>query len=206
MKCSCCGLELEPGSRFCGACGARVPETVPVDEPVSEALAQPQPMEGAGTEPLVQDIPVAPTVPPEDEPVGEPPVTGILSEQEFYSRYMPKKGKYLVMALMILSFITASLSFVLLLLGNPTELLDLAVYLTAGYLLLKQKNWRVALGVTVYSGVLTVLMLIIGGGIMGILGLAVGIFATIELKKHSDNYRHYKQSCQGPDTDDAQNI
>ena len=144
MKCSCCGLELEPNSRFCGACGARVPETVPaqqvpVDEPVSEALAEPQPMEGSGTEPLVQDIPVAPTVPPEDEPVCEQPVTGVLSEQEFYSRYMPQKGKYLVMALMILSFITASLSFVLLLLGNPTELLDLAVYLTAGYLLLKQK-------------------------------------------------------------------
>ena len=59
---------------------------------------------------------------------------------------------------------------------------------------MKQKNWWIALGVTVYSGILTVLTLIIGGGLMGIPALVVGIFATLELRKHHQNYTTYRNS------------
>ena len=184
MKCSCCGAALEPDSRFCGTCGARVPDAAPVEEPECEAPVQP-------VEEPVCEVPVQSA----EECVDALPLPGgMLSEQDFYHRYMPQKGKYLVTALMVLCFITASLSFILLLLGSVIELLDVAVYLTAGYQLLKQKNWWIALGVTVYSGILTVLTLIIGGGLMGIPALVVGIFATLELRKHHQHYATYRNS------------
>ena len=53
-----------------------------------------------------------------EQPTYTAPVGGMLSEKEFYDRFMPKKSKSWVTALMVISFITAGLSLVLVLLGN----------------------------------------------------------------------------------------
>ncbi len=39
MKCSKCGLEPHPGARFCGHCGARLPQT-PAEQPVAPSAPQ----------------------------------------------------------------------------------------------------------------------------------------------------------------------
>lgn len=133
-----------------------------------------------------------------EQPTYTAPVGGMLSEKEFYDRFMPKKSKSWVTALMVISFITAGLSLVLVLLGNILGLIDVAFYLVIGFLLLKSKKWGVALATVIYSGFWSLLGLITGGGLTGIVALIVGVMATIELKKFGKLYADYKISGQLP--------
>lgn len=129
-----------------------------------------------------------------EAPVTAAPMGGVLSEKEFYARFMSKNSKSWVTALMVIAFLTAGLSLILMLVGNIFALVDVVFYLVMGILLLKKKKWGIALATTIYGGVGVLLTLFTGGGVTGIVALICGIMATKELKKFAALYAAYQQT------------
>lgn len=80
VKCPECGSEVSPEERFCGNCGAPMPqgpEVSPIDEPMDteeeEALLEPIGGETIMSEPVTPSPPFEPVPPPSGMPAYTPP-------------------------------------------------------------------------------------------------------------------------------------
>lgn len=171
MHCTSCGAPMNADAKFCTSCGAPAPQAT-YQQPAQPTYQQPTYQQPAA-------------------PVYQPPVPGNLSWKEFYNRFVTKKGN--VTAMVVVCFVTTALCLALLgLTGSPLCILDIALYLSMGILLLSTKQWVFALIPTVYGGIATVINIATEGTPSGIAALAIGIAAIQTLTKANKAYQQYK--------------
>lgn len=173
MFCANCGKELDQDSKFCANCGAFVEVSQGANNNAYAEVNTASPYTYAG--------------------VGASPAENI-SLKEFYNRYASKNTKSWTTAMVVISFITAGLSLILMFLDGFSYVLDAAFYGTMGGLLLAKRNWLFALIPTVYSGVFSLLYLATEGTMSGVFALIAGVMSTIALKKLHNAYKAYQKN------------
>lgn len=124
-----------------------------------------------------------------------------LTKEQFYNMYASKKLKSNVKWFMIICFITAGISIVMLAMGNVFSILDMIFYGVFGFIILKKKDMIYPLIVTIYSGVFSVIAMAQTGTPSGIVALVVGIASVIGLNKVKKAYEVYLQTGQVPETE-----
>lgn len=224
MNCQKCGAEVIDGTKFCAVCGASVEnlQTTDSDFYQTEVLsynddkrnyapneinnyasghlnydstaaqnAQPQPSypnynsaAAQNAQPFAQNFQQNYTV----------PNFSVLDEKSFYKQFASKSTKGWTTTLIVGCFLTVVSSILPLMSGNIFSILDIAFYLAFGILLIVQKKWYFALPVTIYSGIWTIVTVLMAGAATGILALIAGIASTIKLKKLNEAYKQYKTS------------
>lgn len=125
----------------------------------------------------------------EGQTVNEP----LLSEKEYYDAYADKQVKSNYKWTMIISFITAGVSLVsVLLLGNIFAIFDCIFYLVIGILMINNKNWVLPLLVAIVGGIGSLIGMAMTGTPSGIVALIVAITATVKMKGFHKEYIEYK--------------
>ncbi len=166
-------------------------QQAPVQQPVYQAPVQ-QPVYQQPVQQAPQQF-----IPPMGVPVQAPfgaPVSTDISEEEFFERYADKDIKSNYKASMIIAFITAALSLVLVVLGNVIGVLDILIYAVVGGLMVKKRNWIFPLICAIWGGVGTVVGMATTGTPSGIVALIIAISATIGAKKVHDAYVEFKNT------------
>lgn len=219
MKCKFCGQEINDGSLVCFYCGgnqtqpqvqpqSEVQPVTPPQQPTYQQPVQPnyqqptypnyqQPIQPNYRQP-VQPNYQQPQYPGYQQPVyGQPtPPMSDMSWKDFYNRFVSKKSNSYVTALAIIHFITAALALVLMVtgIGDLIGVLDVAVYVAFGALLLTTKHWVCALLPTIYSGFWTVMSFASGGTPSGIVALVIGVSCVTVLLKADKAYKNYRDN------------
>ena len=174
--------------------------------PVYEAPVYQQPVQQAPPQPVYQaPLQQAPQqyIPPMGAPVQTPfaaPVSTDITEEEFFERYADKDVKSNYKASMIIAFITAALSLVLVVFGNVIGVLDIIIYAVVGGLMVKKRNWIFPLICAIWGGVGTVVGMATTGTPSGIVALIIAISATIGAKKVHEAYVEFKNTGVPPMT------
>ena len=181
MNCTNCGAYMNPDAKFCTSCGTPVPQ-VTYQQPPQPTYQQPVYQEPVYQQPVYQ----------QPQPFGfNQPFPSNLSWKEFYNQFVTKKGN--VTAAAVIHFISAVLALALFgLSGDPVCLLDVALFVPMGILLLSTKHWAFALIPTIYGLIFTVINLALGGTPTGIVAAVIGIAATQTLMKAKKAYQQYK--------------
>lgn len=188
MQCSYCGKELNPNSKFCTGCGAPAPA-----QPQQPVYTQPQ--QPVYTQPQ-QPVYTQPQQPVYQQPVYAQPYTPVpqdLTWGQFYKQYVAKGSRGYTTWMAVICFFTALVSIGI---GAVMEeslfIMDVAVYLSMGILLLATKHWLFALLPTIYSGIFTVIGMANGGTPSGIVALVVGVKCVMVLSKAQKAYKKYR--------------
>ena len=176
MNCTNCGAPMNPDAKFCTSCGTAVPQ-VTYQQPTYQQPTYQQPT----------------------QPANQQPIPSNLSWKEFYNRFVTKKGN--VTAAAVIHFISAVLSLALFgLTGNPLCLMDVAIFVPMGILLLTTKHWAFSLIPTIYGLIFTVINLATNATPSGIVAAIIGIAATQTLMKANKAYQQYKLDGTIPNT------
>lgn len=142
-------------------------------------------------------------IPPMGAPVQTPfaaPVSTDITEEEFFERYADKDVKSNYKASMIIAFVTAALSLVLVVFGNVIGVLDIIIYAVVGGLMVKKRNWIFPLICAIWGGVGTVVGMATTGTPSGIVALIIAVSATIGAKKVHEAYVEFKNTGVPPMT------
>ncbi len=110
---------------------------------------------------------------------------------DFFDKFASKKTKGNIKTTGIIAIITSVLSLALVAMGNYLSVIDLIVYAVLAVLILKKKSWIFTLVLACYSGLFTIIGLVMSGTPSGIFALVMAIMATINGKKLSDAYNNY---------------
>lgn len=116
----------------------------------------------------------------------------IISKEEFFTKLLSKNSKSWIKALWIICFITVVLCAVTIITGNIFAVADVVFYLVFGILLKKKQDWKIALAITCYSALGTLITMITAGMASGLFPLICGVMATKTLKKADKTYEQYK--------------
>lgn len=201
MRCRNCGTELDENSEYCFNCGCiftdNSQDTVLLDEG--------------------QQFPNSNTVNPytpqyRPQPMNTPAKQ--LDKKSFYKTYASKGTKGLVIASAVICFLngaieivdllvanlfpTTDVSTVGLILGNMIYIVEIAVLITFGVLLLNIKHWALSLVNTIHCGLCILINMALVGSVTGIVALIVGISTTINLKKVNSAFSLYKRTGRLP--------
>ncbi len=200
MYCHNCGAENKVNSKFCIACGItlNLGNMVEKDTDETTALLQEETT-------LLQDDNVMDNNQQTDCSAdahvqhtynqfvqSENNYNQIISKEEFFTKLLSKNSKSWIKALWIICFITVALCAVTVITGNIFAIIDVVFYLVFGILLKKKQDWRIALLITCYSAVGTLLTMITAGMASGLFPLICGVMATKTLKKADKAYGQYK--------------
>ncbi len=169
MICKNCGNEIESNLRFCTHCGA-MQDPSQVQEEAVNAPVQEQPGAQQGGQ-----------------------YQAGMSYNEFYNAAVSKKSQGWPKWLMIICFVSAALYLIVAFL-NPLSFLDVAVYAVCGFMLAKSKTKTWALVATAYSCLGTILGLINGAGLTGVVALILGFMSIRILDKVDKAYKTYQQT------------
>ena len=229
MFCQSCGAQLSDGGSFCNFCGATQnsghpqPQVQPVYQQAAQSAYQqplqqnyqqqsfpnyqqsPQPNYQQQGFPNYQQPPQPnyqqQGFPNYQQPYGQPMQMGYnMSREEFFKQFISKKSYGYVTSMAIICFITAALSGVIMAMtGEMLGLLDIAVYVTFGILLLATKHWVCAFVPSLYSAVWTFINLANGGTPTGIVALVVGASCVMVLEKAEKAYKKYRENHIIPD-------
>ena len=166
MFCIKCGNVLDDDAKFCANCGTLVGSAA----------------DGESAVPIV-----------EPEPQAEPNM-GFenLSLKEFYDRYASKNTRSWVTAMVVIAFLTAALSLILVVCGAYSYLIGVIFFMVMGALLLTKRHWGIALAITIYGGIGSLLSLAMDGTVGGVFALIAGVMSTIALKKLHKAYKEYQ--------------
>lgn len=110
---------------------------------------------------------------------------------DFFEKFASRKTKGNIKTTGIIAIITSVLSLALVAMGNYLSVIDLIVYAVLAVLILKKKSWVFTLVLACYSGLFTIIGLVMSGTPSGIFALVMAIMATINGKKLSDAYNNY---------------
>ena len=198
MYCQNCGAENKDNSKFCMVCGT----TLSLDNKVDDM---------GGTTVLLQEettLLQADSVADNNQQIQHvnPVIQSaynqatqstnnynqIVSKEEFFTKLLSKNSKSWIKALGIICFITVVLCAVTIITGNVFAVVDVVFYLVFGILLKKKQDWKIALVITCYSAVGTLITMIAAGMASGLFPLICGIMATKTLKKADKAYEKYK--------------
>lgn len=116
----------------------------------------------------------------------------IISKEEFFTKLLSKNSKSWIKALWIICFITVVICAVTVITGNIFAVVDVVFYLVFGILLKKKQDWKIALAITCYSALGTLITMITAGMASGLFPLICGVMATKTLKKADKTYEQYK--------------
>lgn len=205
MYCPNCGASVDQNTLYCMSCGFPIvsgsqdtSSEFAETESFSEAYEETGKLDENGFTPI--DANVVGGVPfsdkqafaqmPQNSYTG--PYFSALDEKSFYKQFASKKTNGWVVAIIAACFLTAAVSIPSLAFGNLLSILDVVFYLVFGILLLVKKKWYFSLPVTIYSGIGTMLMLVMSGTATGIFALIAGIISTIKLRKINAAYKQYK--------------
>ena len=176
MICKNCGNTIENNLRFCTHCGAML------DQNQIQEDAQSNAQNDAGNAYQQPDSQANSQYRPG------------LSYEDFYKEVVSKNSGGFPKWMAIICFITAAVSLIFLFMGNVLAILDIAVYMLAGFMLNKTKTKLWALIPTVYGGIFTVIALANGGSISGIVALVVGVQSVVVLNKVEKAYAEYQKT------------
>lgn len=123
-----------------------------------------------------------------------------MSYNEFYNAAVSKKSSGWPKAMMIICYITAALGLISFFIVGPLAILDIVVYLASAIMLTKSKTKLWVLIPTVYGGIFTIIGLLGGGSVTGIVALIVGIQSVLILTKAEKAYAQYKSTGAMPET------
>ena len=204
--CNSCGVELEDSAAFCSTCGAMQPSnagqnghtdsniddgTILLDESVQEEKSfSSNEQRGAQQNFVVQ------------QQFGVQ--QGVYSNaqyqtyEEFYNAFASPKTRNLSKALGIISIITAVLSLIFAITISPIAFVDVAFYTALSVLLFIKHNWIVSLILIIYSGVGSLISIVLGSVPGGIVALVIGILLVINLKKLEEAYKVYQSTGNTP--------
>ena len=171
MYCAKCGSPLGGDAQFCPRCGAKTPQ-------LSNFFSQFQSSE----EDLIPPFPLN-------------------TRKEFYKFYASRKTTGWTTTFIVICFLSAALSLIYLCLGSYLSVLDIAIYLIMGILLLCTRHWVCALIPTVYSGIVSLINFAVGGSFSGIFALVAGIICTSSLVKINRAFQEYQYYGTGPKYD-----
>ncbi|MBQ1252674.1 MAG: hypothetical protein IIY02_07140, partial [Firmicutes bacterium] len=84
------------------------------------------------------------------------------------------------------------LSLILVVCSAYSYLIDVIFFMVMGALLLKERHWGIALAITIYGGIGSLLSLVMDGTVGGVFALIAGVMSTIALKKLHKAYKEYQ--------------
>ena len=206
MNCSICGALADNNAKFCPVCGASLLSAQQQNSelPKAETLYDNYEETGrldANNPPAAHENVLGGVRTAEQQPFVQNfqqnytvPNFSVLDEKSFYKQFASKNTKGWTTTLIVGCFLTVVSSILPLMSGNIFSILDIVFYLAFGILLIVQKKWYFALPVTIYSGIWTIVTVLMAGAATGILALIAGIASTIKLKKLNEAYKQYKTS------------
>lgn len=181
-RCCQCDFIVEENINFCPYCGSNKFENV--DKNITMKLKP-------------ED---SPWYKSENSSVKEVPKNSkILNVQEFYEQYVSKGSKSWIVWFLVINFASAALSLPSLLTGIVVSVVDIVVYLLIGIVVLRKKSWIAALIGAIYSGLGSLLSMIVSQQVVGIPYMIVAIMAMRKLRKLQTGYREYTISGKVPD-------
>ena len=200
MYCGNCGAENKDNSNFCIVCGT----TLNLDNKVEDDMGETTVLLQEETA-LLQDDNIldnnqqtcysvdAPFQSTYNQFVQEKNNNNqILNKEEFFTKLLSKNSKSWIKALWIICFITVVLCAVSIITGNIFAVIDVVFYLVFGILLKKKQDWKIALAITCYSALGTLITMITAGMASGLFPLICGVMATKTIKKADKAYEQYK--------------
>lgn len=121
--------------------------------------------------------------------------------QEFYKEFASDKSKMWIIWYMIMNFGGAVIDLLGLFGGNIFALIDIVVRLGVGFVILRFKNWKVALCGTIYGGAMLLVNVILYQDVSALLYVVVGGIATSKLHKLNILYDEYQVNRKIPETE-----
>lgn len=199
MYCQNCGAENQTKSNFCVVCGVPLNTNSIVDNETDKttllsdeetALLQEDSVMSNNQQPNYADTSVQTTYNQFACNVNN--YNQIVSKEEFFTKLLSKNSKSWIKALWIICFITVVLCAITIITGNIFAVVDVVFYLVFGILLKKKQDWKIALAITCYSALGTLITMITAGMASGLFPLICGVMATKTLKKADKTYEQYK--------------
>lgn len=205
MYCPNCGASVDQNTLYCMSCGSPIvsgsqepSSAAPKTGVFSDAYEETGKLDENGFTPIYEngdgDVPFSDRQAFAQMPMNSYPGPNfsVMDEKTFYKQFASKKTNGWVVAIIVACFLTAAVSIPSLAFGNLLSILDVVFYLVFGILLLVKKKWYFSLPVTIYSGIGTMLMLVMSGTATGIFALIAGIISTIKLQKINAAFKQYK--------------
>ena len=200
MYCQNCGAKNQANSKLCITCGIALnlgnavendrDETTALLQEETTLLQEDNAMDNNQQTCYSADAPVQPTY--NQFVQSENNYNQIISKEEFFTKLLSKNSKSWIKALWIICFITVVLCAVTIITGNIFTVVDVVFYLVFGILLKKKQDWKIALVITCYSALGTLITMITAGMASGLFPLICGVMATKTLKKADKTYEQYK--------------
>lgn len=199
MYCQNCGAENKDNSKFCMVCGTTLNLDNKVEDNMDETTALLQEettlLQADSVADNNQQIQhVNPVIQSAYNQATQSTnnYNQIISKEEFFTKLLSKNSKSWIKALWIICFITVVLCAVTIITGNVFAVVDVVFYLVFGILLKKKQDWKIALAITCYSALGTLITMITAGMASGLFPLICGVMATKTLKKADKTYEQYK--------------
>ena len=199
MYCQNCGAENKDNSKFCMVCGTTLNLDNKVEDDMDETTALLQEettlLQADSVADNNQQIQhVNPVIQSAYNQATQSTnnYNQIISKEEFFTKLLSKNSKSWIKALWIICFITVVLCAVTIITGNIFAVVDVVFYLVFGILLKKKQDWKIALAITCYSALGTLITMITAGMASGLFPLICGVMATKTLKKADKTYEQYK--------------
>ena len=199
MYCQNCGAENKDNSKFCMVCGTTLNLDNKVEDDMDETTALLQEettlLQADSVADNNQQIQhVNPVIQSAYNQTTQSTnnYNQIISKEEFFTKLLSKNSKSWIKALWIICFITVVLCAVTIITGNIFAVVDVVFYLVFGILLKKKQDWKIALAITCYSALGTLITMITAGMASGLFPLICGVMATKTLKKADKTYEQYK--------------
>ena len=114
--------------------------------------------------------------------------------QEFYKEHASGKTKMWVTWYLIMNFVAAVINVLGLIGGNVILLVDIAIRLGIGFIILRSKNWKAALCGSIYGAILFLICVIMYQETSGLLYVVVGGIVASKLHKLDVKYEEYKKT------------
>lgn len=122
-----------------------------------------------------------------------------LNYKEFYKAFASKKTKNAISWTGTICIFTMVVSFAFFgMYQNTLSIMDILFYGIFSVLILKLRKWQVIVPVCIYSGVFSIIGVILTSTPSGILAVVVSIIAVVKAKKIDDAYKHYLMTNQYP--------
>lgn len=122
-----------------------------------------------------------------------------LNYKEFYKAFASKKTKNAISWTGTICIFTMVVSFAFFgMYQNTLSIMDILFYGIFSVLILKLRKWQVIVPVCIYSGVFSIIGVILTSTPSGILAVVVSIIAVVKAKRIDDAYKHYLMTNQYP--------